>query len=433
MDVNVSRWRDMTDRQKEILFRRSGEDISRVEESVKAILQGVREGGDAALREYTRTFDRVDLGDLPLEVAPEEYETAEAGLSGELKQSLDFCIENTLKVHRQQKPEAMSFSEIRPGVFAGERPSPLDSAGLYVPRGRGSFPSMLYMTAVPAAVAGVPEIAVVTPPNPDGTVDPACLYAARRCGVHRVFRIGGAQAVAALAYGTESVPRVVKITGPGSMYVAAAKKLLREELDTGLPAGPSESIVLADGSADPFLAALDLMVEAEHGSDSAALLVTPSEALARKAAGEISRLAEELPEPRKTFIRDVFAGYGGIIVTEDMDTAVEIVNRYAPEHLQIQAADPFALLGRIRHAGEVLLGSRVPFSAANYATGVNAVLPTGGAARTWSALSVRDFTKYTSVVYATDQGLSLLAGPVKTLADYEGFITHGNALKKRNL
>lgn len=433
MTINTFKWSELTPEKRRFLFRRSGLDISQVEEAVQAIIDGVKNRGDAALREYTLAFDKVDLSRLPLELTPAEFDQAEQKIPQELKDALDFCIENTKMIHSQQKPEGMNLREIRPGVFAGERATPVDSAGIYIPWGRGSFPSMLYMCAVPAVIAGVPEIAVVTPPNPDGTVDPACLYAARRCGISRIFRVGGAQAVAALAYGTESVPRVLKLSGPGSMYVAAAKKLLQGVIDTGLPAGPSESLIIADEAADPHLLALDLMVEAEHGSDSAALLLCPSEKLAGKVAGEIRRLTEELPEPRKTFIKDVFSGYGGIIITEDLDEAAEIANTYAPEHLQIQTAEPFGLLGKIRNAGEILLGANVPFSAANYATGVNAVLPTGGAAKTWSAVSVRDFIKYNSVVYATREGLSLLAEPVKAVADYEGFATHGNAIKKRKL
>lgn len=292
---------------------------------------------------------------------------------------------------------------------------------------------MLYMTAVPAAIAGVREICVVTPPNSDGSVDPACLYTAGKCGVHRVFRIGGAQAIAALAHGTESVPRVTKLSGPGSMYVAAAKQLLQHRVDVGLPAGPSESVILADDSADAEKVALDLMVEAEHGSDSAAILFTPSRKLAEKAAARIAELTAALPEPRKTFVTDVFSGYGGIIITKSLEEAADLVNEYAPEHLQIQTAEPFDTLGLIENAGEILLGENIPFSVANYATGVNAVLPTGGGAKTYSAVSVRDFMKYNSVVYMTGEGLKGAAGPVKTMAEYEGFVTHKDAVKKRGL
>lgn len=433
MKINLHDWKELTEPQREILFRRSGEDVSQVRPAVARIIEEVENRGDAALRDFTREFDRVDLGDLPLEVTGEEFRIAEESLDPAMKEALDYCIENTRRFHARQVPEAMSLGEIRPGLYAGERAVPLASVGLYIPRGRGSFPSMLYMTALPAQLAGVGEIVVVTPPNPDGSVDPACLYTARRCGVTRVFRVGGAQAIAALALGTESVPRVIKLSGPGSRYVAAAKELLRDRIEVGLPAGPSESIILADGSADPEKVALDLMVEAEHGSDSAALLFTPSRDLAEKTAQWIQKLTEEIPEPRKQFLTDVFSGYGGIIVTETLEEAARLVNRYAPEHLLIQTKDPFEVLGWVQDAGEILLGSHIPFSVANYATGVNAVLPTGGGARTYSAVSVRDFIKYNSVVYLTEEGLKGAAGPVKTMADYEGFITHGNAVKKRGL
>jgi histidinol dehydrogenase len=327
----------------------------------------------------------------------------------------------------------MKLMEIRPGIMAGEKAAPISSVGLYVPRGRGSFPSMLYMLAVPAAIAGVERIAVVTPPNKDGSVDPACLYAAKLCGVTEVYRVGGAQAIAALALGTESIKPVVKLSGPGSMYVAAAKRLLASRVNPGLPAGPSESIVLADGSADPEKAALDLMIEAEHGSDSSAVLITDSEQLAEASAAILRQKTEALPEPRRTFVSDVLSGYGGIIITETIQQAADIVNEYAPEHLQIQTADPFETMKLISNAGEILLGDTTPFSIANYSTGANAVLPTGGGAKTYSAVSVRDFIKYSSVVHATEEGLKSAAAYVKTLADYEGFITHGNALKERGL
>ena len=433
MKINLHNWKDLAPRDRKTLFCRSGGNIFSVRDSVAQIIEEVKARGDRALREFTLKFDQADLGDLPLEVSDGEYRFAEESLDPNLKAALNYCIENTRRFHERQKPESMSFTELRPGLFAGERPAPLSSAGLYVPRGRGSFPSMLYMTAIPAHIAGVREIVVVTPPNPDGSVDPACLYAARRCGVTQIFRVGGAQAIAALAWGTESIPAVVKLTGPGSAYVAAAKEILKDQVEVGLPAGPSEAIVLADESADPGKVALDLMVEAEHGSDSAALLLTPSRQLGTAVAERIAELTGALPDPRRTFVSDVFSGYGGIIITETLEEAVEIVNRYAPEHLQIQTADPFDTLGLIENAGEILLGAHAPFSAANYAAGVNAVLPTGGGARTYSALSVRDFIKYSSVVYLSETGLRRAAGPVKTMADYEGFVTHGDAVKKRGL
>ena len=419
-----------SEKQKSLLHR-SGQDIEEVIQGVRPIVEAVAAEGDAALVRYTGQFDGADISGVPLAVTEEEFSRAEESLEGKLKDAIRFAVENVKKFHVMQKREEQTLTEIVPGVFAGEKVSPVESAGLYVPRGRGSFPSMLYMLAVPAVLAGVPEIAVVTPPNPDGGVDPGCLYAARLCGVSSVYRIGGAQAIAALAYGTDSIPKTVKITGPGSMYVAAAKRLVSHLVDTGLPAGPSESVIIADGQADPRKAALDLLIEAEHGSDSQALLLTPSEELAASVAGLAADMIEELPEPRKGFVRDVFAGYGGIIVTANMEAAAGLSNRIAPEHLQIQAEDPFEILPMIRNAGEILLGDNTPFSAANYVVGANAVLPTGGSAKTYSAVSVRDFVKYSSVVYSTAGGFDLCSPHVEALAEYEGFVTHGNAISKR--
>lgn len=429
--VNIERWEAISDERKRELLDRSEADISSVRGAVEEIISAVRHEGDKALRRFTADFDGVDLGDLPLAVSREERRRAADMVPEELKQAIAYSVENVRRFHRGQKPEGMLWHEIRPGVLAGERALPLDSAGLYIPRGRGSFPSMLYMMAVPAQIAGVHRIAMVTPPGPDGGVDPACLYAAELCGVHEIYRVGGSQALAALAYGTESIEPVVKFMGPGSMYVAAAKRILAEKVDVGLPAGPSESIILADDSADPVKIALDFLIEAEHGSDSSALLITPDMNLAQEAAREIESRLEGLPQPRRQFVQDVLQGYGGIIVTEDFNTAAEVVNRFAPEHLQIQCREPFDSLPLIRNAGEILLGENTPFSLANYSAGPNAVLPTGGKARSYSAVSVRDFMKYSSVIHCTAKGYEQLAAPAAVLADYEGFFCHAQALKGR--
>ncbi len=431
MKPAVKRWKTLSKEEKQYYLKRSETDISKVSDSVSRIIDTVKTKGDKALVEFTGEFDGIDISSLPLRVGEDEFEEAERSINGKLKTALEYAVENTRTFHKSQVPGAMHFKEIRPGILAGEKPSAIDSAGLYVPRGRGSFPSMLYMLAVPAKAAGVPRICVVTPPGKDGRIDAGCLYAAKLCGVDEVYRVGGAHAIAALAYGTESIRPVEKITGPGSMYVTAAKRLLYGTVDVGLPAGPSESIVLADSSADPWKVALDLLVESEHGSDSSAVLITDSEDLAEQAAAVIEKLIEDLPEPRKTFVTDVFGGYGVILLTDTIEEGAEIVNTFAPEHLQIQTAEPFHTLSMIRNAGEILLGSNIPFSAANYATGVNAVLPTGGNAKTFSAVSVRDFIKYSSVVFATETGYRDFEKHVTAIADYEGFITHGNALKLR--
>ncbi len=424
-------WKNTPEDQKAKILRRSEEDIGSVEQTVSEVIYQVRTRGDAALKEYTLKFDKADLTQKPLLVSESEYEDAQRKLTPEVKEALEYSIANVKKFHSLQVREEMPFLEIRPGLLAGERTTPIDSVGLYVPRGRGSFPSMAYMLAVPAALAGVKRIVMVSPPNSDGTIDPACLYTARLCGVHEFYKVGGAQAIAALAYGTQSIAPVVKLTGPGSMYVTAAKRLVYSVVDVGLPAGPSESAVLADDSADPWKTALDLLVESEHGSDSCALLVTPSKNLADQVARYLEKEIESLDEPRRTFVQDVFSGYGAIILVDSLEEGAELLNDFAPEHLSLQTKDPWETLSLIRNAGEILLGQDLPFSAANYSTGPNAVLPTGGRAKTFGPVSVPDFQKTSSVIFASPAGYKSFEKSVTVLAEYEGFITHGNALKKR--
>lgn len=431
MRPEILNWKNLSADRKNFFLKRSESDISDVMDSVSEIIDTVKEKGDRALIDYTKKFDGIDLSKTNLRVSRKEFELAEKNLPKRVKSALEYAVENIRKFHETQKPSSMNFDEIRPGLFAGEKAIPIESAGLYVPRGRGSFPSMLYMLAVPAVVAGVERICVITPPGKDGEVDPGCLYAAKLCGIDEVYRVGGAHGIAALAYGTESIRAVHKITGPGSMYVTAAKRILYGTVDVGLPAGPSESVILADGDADPWKLALDLLVEAEHGSDSSAVLVTTSVDSAEKTAGYIEKLVSDLTGPRRTFVSDVFKGYGAIFLVDTIEDGAELVNAFAPEHLQLKTKEPFSTLSLIKNAGEILLGENIPFSAANYVTGVNAVLPTGGNARTYSAVSVRDFIKYSSVVYVDKNGYEDFKDHVITLSDYEGFVTHGNALKLR--
>ncbi|MBN2510310.1 MAG: histidinol dehydrogenase [Spirochaetales bacterium] len=431
MKLDIKEWSKISSSERAKFFKRSEIDISEVQETVAAIIDNVRHNGDKALSSYTEQFDKADISNIPLLVGQEEYDRAEDELDIEVKDAIRYAIENVTKFHAQQKPEGMNFMEIRPGVFAGERALPVPSAGLYVPRGRGSFPSMLYMLAIPAVIAGVEDICIVTPPNEDGTVDKGCLFAAMECGIPRIYRVGGAQAIAALAYGTESIPPVSKIVGPGSMYVTAAKRIVAQSVDIGLPAGPSESMIIADDGADPRKIVIDLLTEAEHGSDSSAVLVTTSRSLAEKTVKALPGEIEQLPEPRKTFVRDVFQGYGAVVLVDDMDELASLVNEFAPEHLMIQCKEPFDVLSLIRNAGEIILGENTPFSAANYLTGANAVLPTGGKAKTFSAVSVRDFIKYSSVIYSTAIGYEGYKEHVKVLSDYEGFAAHKNAVVKR--
>jgi histidinol dehydrogenase len=288
--------------------------------------------------------------------------------------------------------------------------------------------------AIPASIAGVPRIVVCTPPEPDGTIDPALLVAADLCGVHEIYRISGPHGIAALAYGTETIARVHKITGPGNAYVSAAKRLLYGTVDIGLPAGPSESILLADDSADPELVASDLLIEAEHGPDSSSLLVTNSRSLVDAVLALLPAKIAALPEPRQSFCRAGFEsekGTGGILLAETMQQAIEFTNEYAPEHLEVQVREPLALLGALKNAGEILLGSYTPVTIGNFSAGTNAILPTGGFAHTYSCTSVFDFLKRTGLAYITQEGYESLRETTHRLAEFEGFPAHANAVTKQ--
>ncbi len=400
-----------------------------VAETVAEVVEAVREAGDAALLRYTERFDGVRLSAGEVAVTAGELEAAGGQLDADVRAAVETAVSGIRAHHDAQRPPADWMRETHPGVVTGERSLPIPSAGLYVPRGKGSFPSVMAMLTVPASIAGVEQIVVCTPPGPDGEVDAASLYAARLNGVETVLRVGGAQAIAALAYGTESVPKVEKIVGPGNQYVTYAKRLVYGVVDPGAPAGPSESIVLADGDADPRTAAIELLVEAEHGPDSAALLVTDSAALADAVAELLPALVDELPEPRREFCTTVLRRYGGIVAAADFDDAVAFCNEWAPEHLHVLAAEPFDVLGRIRNAGEVLLGPRASIAIGNYVAGVNAILPTGGFARSYSCVGVADFVKRSSYAYVSDRGAGPAAAAAATLADYEGFPAHARAAR----
>lgn len=420
--------------QRQRLLRRAELEIDSLLEYVRPLVAAVRERGDEALLEFTEKFDRVQLDPARLRVSREEIEEAHAKLDPEVRRALEYAIANVRNFHAKQMPHEQWFAEIAPGVMAGEQITPITSVGLYVPRGKGSFPSVMYMLATPASIAGVPRIVVCTPPAPDGSVDAASLVAADLCGVHEVYRVGGVQAVAALAYGTQSIARVHKITGPGSGYVAAAKRLLYGTVDVGLPAGPSESVTLADASADPELLARDLLIEQEHGPDSSALLVTPDREIAEAVLRLLPEKIAALPEPRQSFVRtglESERGTGAIVLAANMDQAITFVNEYAPEHLEVQTREPFAILPRLKNAGEILIGPYTPFSAGNYTVGTNAILPTGGFAHTFSCTSVYDFLKRTGIAYVKAEGYPKVSQTVQTLAEFEGFPAHASAVRDR--
>jgi histidinol dehydrogenase len=420
--------------QRRRLLRRAEVAIDELIEYVRPIVGAIRERGDEALVEFMEQYDHVRLSPDRLRVSREEIEQAHDQLDSAVHRAIEQAVHNVRTFHERQMPHEQWFTQVAPGVMAGEKITPISSVGLYVPRGKGAFPSVMYMLATPASIAGVPRIVVCTPPAPDGTVDPASLVAADLCGVHEIYRIGGAQAIAALAYGTASVARVHKITGPGSPYVAAAKRLLYGTVDVGLPAGPSESIVLADESADPELVARDLLVEAEHGPDSSSLLVTDSRALIETVLSLLPNKIAALPEPRQTFCRSGFEsekGTGGLILVANMRQAIDFINEYAPEHLQVHVREPFALLPDLKNAGEILIGPYTPIPMGNYCLGTNAILPTGGFAHTFSCTTVFDFLKRTGIGYITAEGYAGLSEVTRRLAEFEGFPAHAKAVTER--
>lgn len=415
--------------ERDALMKRSETDLSGFVDKVGPIIEAVRRDGDAALLKFARDLDKADVAPGGLKASEMEFDRAFEQVDEEVIAAIRFGIDNIRHFHEEQKPEAMWLKEMRPGAFAGDRFTPIRSVALYVPRGKGAFPSVTMMTAVPAAVAGVPDIAIVTPPSPDGSVDAATLVAARLAGVETVYKCGGAQAVAAVAYGTETVKKALKIVGPGSPWVVAAKRLLAGVIDPGLPAGPSEAIILADDSVHGGLAALDLLIEAEHGPDSSAYLVTHSRRVAEEALAALPEHWGRMTEQRVAFSTAVLTGaFGGIVLTPSIEESYRFVNDYAPEHLEILSTEPFVHLGHITEAAEILMGPYTPVSIGNFGLGPNAVLPTSRWARTCGPLSVSDFVKRSSIGYVTKPAYPEFARAARTLARYEGFSSHEHAV-----
>ncbi len=438
MSIILYRWSETNEETKRRIMRRGQTNIDAACKVVKPIIEEVRQRGDDALRDFALKFEKAPIDNI--KATPDEFARAEAALEPELKEAIKACVANVKKFHEAQMAHVPPrwMVEIQAGVMAGEQVSAIESVGLYVPRGKGAFPSALYMLAVPAVISGVKTIAVVTPPTPSGSVDDATLYTASLCGVENVYKCGGAQAIAALAYGTQSVPQVKKVLGPGSPYVAAAKRLLSDIMDPGMPAGPSESIVLADETADPDNTILDVLNEGEHGKDSGALLVTHDERLALYVQEHMPAVIESLPEPHRGICAHVMSGegddsYGGIVLTGSLEESITFANDYAPEHLHLKIKDGESRLDEIKHAGEILIGEYTPSSLGNYGIGVNHVLPTGGWAHTYSCTSVWDFLKRTSISRCDKAGFDALKGPVSTITDYEGFPAHGEVLRRRKV
>jgi histidinol dehydrogenase len=431
MNINFYRLKDLSKEAWDRLLERTKVDAEEYVSAVKPILEGVQRRGDLAVIEYTKKYDGVDLSPDQLKVSDTEFKSAYRRLTPPVLKAIEVAITNVKAFHQKQMPELFWMTEIAPGIQGGEKITPIESVGLYVPGGRGFFPSTMIMLGIPATVAQVPQVSVCTPPLKDGSIDPATLIAADLCGIKNVYRFGGVQAMGALAYGTQTVTRVLKIIGPGSVYVTAAKRVLRDVVDVGIPAGPSESIILADETADPYLACLDLLIEAEHGSDSSAYLITCSEKFAEEACRILPSLLGKIPDWRRKFCEDVFSTYGGIIVGESLDQIITFANDFAPEHLEILSEKPFEIMKKVKNAGEIILGKYTPISAPVYALGTNHVLPTTRFARTYSVLSVYDFLKRSSISYLNEEGFEALRDHVVALADYEGFFTHAMAMRER--
>lgn len=408
------------------LDKRHGETNKKVTEAVSEIIENVRENGDKAVKEYTLKFD----GSLPeyYEVPRDVINDALDEADEDYVNALLNAMENIADFHNRQRQQGFINAKEN-GVIMGQRIRGLERVGLYVPGGTAAYPSSVLMNAIPAKIAGVKEIIMVTPPCKDGTPNKDILTAAAVCGVDRVFMLGGAQAIAALAYGTETIPKVDKIVGPGNIYVATAKKLLFGTVDIDMIAGPSEILVMADDTANPKFIAADLMSQAEHDVMASSILVTTSEALADKVLAEIDRQAENLS--RKDIIKKSLENYGAIIITDCRHCAVELANAIAPEHLEVHMENPMELLGSLDNAGSIFLGQYASEPLGDYYAGPNHVLPTSGTARFFSPLGVDSFIKKISYTYYTEEALREAEKDIVTIAEKEGLTAHANAVKVR--
>ncbi|MGN0613766.1 MAG: histidinol dehydrogenase [Porcipelethomonas sp.] len=408
------------------LKKRSGETNKKVEQVVNEIIENVKENGDKAVNDYTLKFD----GSLPkyYEVPQEVINDALDEADEDFVNALLNSMENVADFHNRQREQGFMNSKDN-GVMLGQRVRGLERVGLYVPGGTAAYPSSVIMNAVPAKIAGVKEIIMVTPPLKDGTPNKDILVAAAICGVDRIFLTGGAQAVAALAYGTESIPKVDKIVGPGNIYVATAKKLLYGQVDIDMIAGPSEILVMADETADPKFVAADLMSQAEHDRLASSILLTTSEEIADQTIAEIERQMQYLS--RKDIIEQSLTDYGMIIICDCPHCAVELANAIAPEHLEVLMKNPTEYIGKLDNAGSVFLGNYASEPLGDYYAGPNHVLPTSGTARFFSPLSVSSFIKRSSYIYYTEEALREAKDDIVLIAEREGLTAHANAIKVR--
>ncbi len=398
------------------------------EATVSEIVQTVRRQGDKALLHYTAEFDNQTLTVDRLRVSGAELDAAYQQVSKELLDAIQLAAKNIEEFHRQRVPKSwVTFGDR--DVVLGKRYTPVDRAGIYVPGGRACYPSTVLMNAIPAKVAGVPQIAMVTPPGADKTLNPAVLVAAQVAGVQEIYRVGGAQSIAALAYGTDTIPKVDVITGPGNIYVTLAKKLVYGTVGIDSLAGPSEVLIIADGRANPIHVAADLLAQAEHDPMAAAILITTD---GKMATAVQAAVAEQLQNhPRKLLTEKSIAHYGLIIIVEDLATAAELSNQFAPEHLELETADPWALVNLIRHAGAIFIGDSTPEAVGDYLAGPNHTLPTSGAARYASALGVETFMKHSSLIQYSPAALGKVGNAIQALTQAEGLVSHGDSVRLR--
>ena len=411
------------------ILKRSRTDITSILDEVREIVKDVRENGEQVFLDYYRKEYTSDLTLKDLEVSKEEVAEAYRHVDSKVIDALNLAAQNITKFHQAQMEREMWSVDIANGILAGRMTTPLEKVGAYIPGGRASYPSTVLMTLLPGKVAGVKEIIACSPPGKGMAIAPATLVAADIAGPVRIFKVGGPWAIASMAYGTKTIPRVDKIVGPGNKYVTAAKTIVFGEVDIDSPAGPSEGMVLADKTGNVDLIAIDLLSQAEHDPDSAAILVTPSDDLAAAVSESINKRLPGLP--RKEILDSSLARYSCILIARDMDQAIDFVNEYAPEHLEIMTQDPYATLKMIRNAGSIFLGQFSPISAGDYASGTNHVLPTGQSARMFSGLSIDDFIKKPTFQYLSKEGLSLLRDAVVTLAEAEGLPLHAQAILER--
>ncbi len=412
----------------QLIENRTSKDLTPYREQVLKIIENVRSAKDIAVREYTRRFDNVDICKEDLLVKPKEIAEAYLEVEPKFINAISLAKERIFRYHQAQKVTSWSLNEDN-GVIMGQLCQPMQRVGVYVPGGSAAYPSSVLMTVIPAKVAGVEEVVMVTPPDSNGKINPHILTAAKLAGVDKVYKVGGAQAIAALAYGTETIPKVDKIVGPGNIYVSLAKQLVYGQVDIDMIAGSSEILIIADKKASPRYIAADLLSQAEHDPLAAAILVTTSVELALKVQKEVERQMAILP--RSKIIQQALKSYGRIILVENIESAVSIANQIAPEHLELAVSDPFPWMTKVKNAGAIFLGEFSPEPLGDYLAGPNHVLPTNGTARFFSPLSVRDFVKYSSYLYYSQEALAEVKDQVVTLAEREGLQGHANAIRIR--